>query len=84
MGRKGKVEELEKEKCREERKSKPLEVGKKKGAIKKFLLLCITQETYFSGLLEKQCHFWMAVMFYLSQPGVCTITPYSEKYHVRK
>lgn len=73
MSRKGKVEELEKEKCREDRKSKPLEVEKtinKISAIKTFLLLCITQETYFFGLLEKQCHFWMVMMFYLSQPGM--------------
>lgn len=73
MGRKGKIEELEKEKCREERKSRPLEVEKtinKINAIKRFLLLCIIQETYLSSLLEKQCHFWMAVMFYLSQPGM--------------
>lgn len=73
MGRKWKVEELEKEKCKEERKRKSLEVEKninKRSAIKISLLLCITHKTYFSGLLENQCHFWMVVMFYLSQPGM--------------
>jgi len=71
MRRKGTGEDLEKEKCGGERKSELLEVEKnisKTSAMKRLLLLCITPEADFSGLLEKQCHFWM-VKFYLSQPG---------------